>query len=481
MLFNSLEFILIFLPLCVVGFYLAARLSQRLAIALLLLFSLIFYGVWNPIYLLLLGGSIIANYALGQCLQRNPSKMLAGLGVSANLLSIAYFKYMDFFIETANQALSLSLPLQHIILPLGISFFTFQQISYLVECYKGSIKEKDFLSYALFVSFFPQLIAGPIVRFQEISYQFLSKSFGQLDWNKVILGLIVFTIGLSKKVLLADNAAYYASDVFARAEYGLDINTAYTWFGVFAYSFQIYLDFSAYSDMAIGLALMLGLKLPVNFLSPYKSKDIISFWRTWHITLSKFLRDYLYIPLGGNRHGKNRRYINLMLVMLIGGLWHGASFNFVIWGGLHGLYLIINHLSNYIAKRRGKALLSNDALKIAVTFLAVTLAWIFFRAETFQGALHIYMNLLPITLQDALELIISLPIYMAMLLPQIILIWCLPNTIYIKERLETALQKASSLTEPRVFIPYILTALGLAMSIFYIFAGVYSEFIYFQF
>lgn len=484
MLFNSLEFLLLFIPLCVITFYLCARISPIIAITQLLCFSLIFYGFSNPAYLILLCGSIIVNFALGNIIHKTRSRFITGAGIACNLISIGYFKYFDFFIETSNGLFATNIPLQSIILPLGISFFTFQQISYLIECYRKDIKQTDFLHYALFVSFFPQLVAGPIVRFNEIVPQFYQKTFGTPNWSKILIGLILFSIGLSKKVFVADAVAIHATDVFTKADSGQAIGFFESWYGSFAYSFQIYFDFSAYSDMAIGLALMLGLSLPVNFLSPYKSKSIIEFWRTWHITLSRFLRDYLYYPLGGNRKGKTMRYANLMIVMLLGGLWHGASWNFVIWGGLHGVFLMINHLFLRLSRKTTQDDKKENALfKIGLTFLSITVAWVFFRAETIDGAITmIYAMTNPfLNTEQLISDLVSVPKMLSTLVVPACLIWLAPNASQIKSWLERTINETAEESKNSILYASICASIALSLATFFIFAGVYSEFIYFQF
>lgn len=480
MLFNSLEFLLLFLPLCVVPFYIIAQYSQKAALSYLLLCSLLFYSVWNPVYIGLLLSSIAINFILGHILQKKPSKSLMAGAILLNLSSIAYFKYMDFFIDISNQTWGTNVPMQNIILPLGISFFTFQQIAYIIECYRGQIRSNNFLSYALFVSFFPQLIAGPIVRFQEIVPQFLAKPFGKVNWNHIIIGLIIFSIGLSKKVFLADSMAVQAHYVFDKALNKDDLDFISAWFGSFAYSFQIYFDFSAYSDMAIGLGLMLGLSLPVNFLSPYKARNIIEFWRRWHITLSRFLRDYLYFPLGGNRKGPFRRYLNLIIVMLLGGLWHGASWNFVIWGGIHGLYLMINHGMQALSQKHSPTVFQNDVINTAITFLCVTIAWVFFRAETLESALYMIHIMIFPDIAALSQTLMAVPELIATLFPCACIIWLMPNAMTIKNTLEKRLKDQIPLKKT-IALPLIFSSLGLAFSTYFIFAGVYSEFIYFQF
>jgi alginate O-acetyltransferase complex protein AlgI len=285
------------------------------------------------------------------------------------------------------------LPFVNIILPLGISFFTFQQIAYLVDVMRGAKVERDIVSYTLFVSFFPHLIAGPLVHHAEMIPQFKR---GRTGRSSVLAarGLAIFAAGLFKKVVIADNLAQFVSPVFAHLDAGGGVTTSWAWLATSAYTLQIYFDFSGYSDMAVGLALLFGIRLPVNFRSPYKATSIIDFWRRWHITLSRFLRDYLYIPLGGNRLGEIRRYLNLLVTMLLGGLWHGAGWNFLIWGGLHGLYLCVNHLwQAWRGDRASESGLFAKAFSWAITFAAVVLAWVFFRAKTLDGAWQMLSSL----------------------------------------------------------------------------------------
>ncbi|MGL4497629.1 MAG: MBOAT family O-acyltransferase [Chroococcales cyanobacterium] len=399
MLFNSPEFIFIFLPLTVWIFYtLGEKTHERWAITWLVGASLFFYSWWNPLYLGLLVFSMLFNYYLGAILNgkfRLPihNKLLLILGVGINLGLIGYFKYGNFFISNVNSLLSTNFNLQRIILPLAISFFTFQQIAYLVDAYRGETKEYNFLNYCLFVSFFPQLIAGPIVHHQEVLPQFAQKSLYRFNYENLEVGLTIFCMGLFKKVALADTVAVYANPVFNAAEAGAELAFFQAWGGALAYTLQLYFDFSGYSDMAIGAARMFGIKLPLNFNSPYKSVNIIDFWRRWHITLSRFLRDYLYIPFGGSRKGKVRRYLNLMMTMLLGGLWHGAAWNFVFWGGLHGIYLVINHqwhlVRRYLGHDLNKSSWWGRMLGGGVTFIAVVVGWVFFRAQSTEAALTI--------------------------------------------------------------------------------------------
>jgi D-alanyl-lipoteichoic acid acyltransferase DltB (MBOAT superfamily) len=390
MLFSSYTFLFQFLPAVALAFVAARRHSPRAGILVLAGASLFFYGAWRPIYLLLLLASIGANFSLGLLMEDPRRRRAIGLlGVALNLALLCYFKYTNFIFDSVTTLSGAPLPHLDIILPLGISFFTFQQIAYLVDVMRGAPVERDIVSYALFVSFFPHLIAGPLVHHAEMIPQFKR---GRSSRSAVLAarGLAIFAVGLFKKVVIADNLAQFVSPIFAHLDGGGGVSTSWAWLATLSYTLQIYFDFSGYSDMAIGLALLFGIRLPVNFRSPYKAASIIEFWRRWHITLSRFLRDYLYIPLGGNRHGEQRRFLNLMLTMLLGGLWHGAGWNFLIWGGLHGLYLCVNHLWQ---RWRG-AKVSGDgshnrlaqALSWALTFFAVVIAWVFFRAKTASGA-----------------------------------------------------------------------------------------------
>lgn len=395
MLFNSYEFIFAFLPITVIVFYaLCGRVNVKAALGWLVVASLFFYGWWNPTYLALLVPSILINYGLGLILvtragtQVGYALMLSG--VAFNLGLIGYYKYAGFLASLVSPELAARWDLAAIILPLGISFFTFQQISFLVDCYRGLGQERSLRNYFLFVSFFPQLIAGPIVHHSEMMPQFNAlKPFNQVSRN-IAIGLSIFAIGLFKKAVLADGIAVYATPVFADADSGGAPGFFQAWGGALAYTFQLYFDFSGYCDMAIGAARMFGIRLPLNFHSPYKATSIIDFWRRWHMTLSRFLRDYIYIPLGGNRQGPTRRHLNLMMTMLIGGLWHGAGWTFVIWGGLHGTYLIINHAWRQLTKgRRAQTLRTAMILRWVswgVTFFAVVVAWVLFRAITLDGA-----------------------------------------------------------------------------------------------
>ncbi|WP_432471632.1 MBOAT family O-acyltransferase [Amphritea sp. HPY] len=403
MLFNSYTFVFLFLPIVWAGFLLiGTRGHHRVAVSWLVAASLFFYGWWNPAYLGLILGSMLFNYALGTQLHSSENsstsrKLLLLSGIAANLGLLGYYKYANFFIDNLNQILSSPIEFGQVLLPLAISFFTFQQIAYLVDAYRGYTREYNFLQYCLFVTFFPQLIAGPIVHHKQMMPQFLSEATYRYNAKKVAQGLTLLTLGLFKKVIIADKLSLYVHQVFNAADNGVALSPLEAWYGALCYTFQLYFDFSGYADMAIGIALLFGITLPFNFNSPYKSLNITDFWRRWHITLSHFLRDYVYIPLGGNRKGEFRRYQNLLLTMLLGGLWHGAGWTFVIWGGMHGLMLAVNHLWQSLINRlqipRLPSLLSNS-LSWLLTFTAVVFAWVVFRAENMDSALRVWQAML---------------------------------------------------------------------------------------
>lgn len=404
MLFNSYIFIFLFLPITLTVFFYIGKIGRhRVAISWLLLASLFFYSWWNPAYLYLILFSIVFNYGLGVLLSNKKKikikKVILIFGIASNLALLGYFKYANFFVDQLNLVLATSYNLEKILLPLAISFFTFQQIAYLVDAHKGETKEYDFLQYCLFVSFFPQLIAGPIVHHKEMMPQFFKDSLYKIKAEHIAIGMTIFTIGLFKKVVIADEVALYATPIFSASEQGISLSLFEAWFGALAYTLQLYFDFSGYSDMAIGIARMFGIRLPLNFHSPYKSKNIIEFWRHWHMTLSKFLRDYIYIPFGGSRLGKVKRYRNLMLTMTLGGIWHGAGWTFILWGLLHGLYLTINHAWHALRKMWGHDLQSSGGLfgvvtARLITFIAVVFGWVLFRAESFDSAQNIYMSMI---------------------------------------------------------------------------------------
>ena len=394
MLFNSYIFILAFLPAVLLIYYAIQYYRGRDdGMLFLIAASLVFYGWWNPKYLWLLLFTIIVNFYLGRLLRYRKIKSLLIFSVAVNLLLLGYFKYSYFILDGVNGVLGSNIDAGDILLPLAISFFTFQQITFLVDSYKNDVGDYSFSHYCLFVTFFPQLIAGPIVHHKQMLPQFMSGNpFAKINRN-IAIGLSIFILGLFKKVILADNIALHASPVFGAAEQGVELTIFEAWGGAIAYSLQLYFDFSGYSDMAIGIARMFGIVLPINFYSPYKATSIIDFWQRWHISLSNFLKDYLYIPLGGNRHGMISRYKNLMLTMLLGGLWHGAGLNFVLWGGVHGLLLVLNHgwnryFGSTIRRIRYETFMGGmiKGISILITFLLVTVAWVLFRSESMDGA-----------------------------------------------------------------------------------------------
>jgi len=383
-LFNSALFLFGFLPVVVLGYYVwRARGGYAQAEAWLLAGSLLFYASWEIRYLPLLLGSIALNYALGKTLRRRPQRRWLVLGVALNLGLLGFYKYADFFLGEVNALAGTTFPLVGVILPLGLSFITFQQVAYLVDSYRGQSSGEDgWLRYALFVTFFPQLVAGPIVQHRDIIPQFdtLARPTSGLPQG-FATGLFIFCVGLFKKVVIADSIAPWADRAFADAA---ALGCFDAWTAALAYTLQIYFDFSAYSDMAIGLGLLFGLRIPLNFLSPYQAVTISDFWRRWHMTLGRFLRDYLYIPLGGNRRRLPRTLAALTVTMLLGGLWHGAAWTFVAWGGLHGAYLAIYHLWRRVDWRLPRA------VAWGLTFIAVVFAWVLFRADSFADAWHLW-------------------------------------------------------------------------------------------
>jgi alginate O-acetyltransferase complex protein AlgI len=398
MLFTTGAFLFLFLPATLLVFFVTARAFGRSAAAAwLALASLFFYGYWLPAYTILLVASVAANYGFGTLiLQHQDGRRRAWLivAVATNLAVLAYFKYANFLLSTANVLAGTRFPLLSIILPLGISFFTFTQIAYLADVYAGKVQQRNPIHYLLFVTWFPHLIAGPVLHHSEMMPQFALAQNYRPRLENFVIGFAFLVIGLAKKILVADSVAPVANDAFDN-HLSLGIGIGHAWVGVLAYAFQIYFDFSGYSDMAVGLSLLVGVQLPYNFNSPYKARSIIDFWRRWHMTLSRFLRDYLYFALGGNRKGRIRRHFNLLVTMLLGGLWHGAAWTFVIWGGLHGMFLVVNHGWRFLYKRhrfissaleRPLAARLWNGLALALTLSCVLVAWVFFRAKTFVVA-----------------------------------------------------------------------------------------------
>lgn len=404
MLFNSYIFLFAFLPLTWLV-YVGLQRAGRFDVGWLVVMSFTFYGWWNWHYVPLLAASVLFNFWAGRMISRMPlgeagivrRRLVLTAAILVNVALLGYFKYANFFLATAAELDGVAFTPLNIVLPLGISFFTFTQIAFLVDAYRNEAIEYDFQNYSLFVSYFPHLIAGPILHHKQVMPQFADRAGRAVNAETVALGLTILIIGLFKKVVLADSVAPFADRVFAQSPDAV-ISMVEGAGGTLAYTMQLYFDFSGYCDMAIGVSLLFGVNLPINFNSPYKSRSIVEFWRRWHMTLSQFLRDYIYFALGGNRKGVSRRYINLLATMLIGGFWHGAGWTFIIWGGLHGVFLVINHVWRDLSQRLGLSRFSgrwwSSLFAWAMTFAAVNVAWVFFRADTLQGAVNILKGLL---------------------------------------------------------------------------------------
>lgn len=512
MLFNSVTFVVYFLPIVLVVFYTLARWRLlTLAIVFLLVSSLWFYGYWNLLYLPLLIGSIAVNYVLGQHIQRiqahsppthppTPQKHYRSrpwlwLGIAINLAVLGYYKYAHFFIANLNRMIELPFAAQFldstIVLPLGVSFYSFTQIAYLIDADRGEAHDYDPITYALFITFFPQLIAGPILRHDQLIPELEKKQIFVFSSRNFTIGITIFILGLAKKVLIADTLSPWVSDVFDQTA---TVSFYQAWFGALAYTLQLYFDFSGYSDMAVGLGRLFNVTIPINFNSPYQARSIADFWRRWHITLSDFLRDYLYIPLGGNRKGEGRRYLNLLLTMLLGGLWHGAGWTFVLWGGLHGLYLVVHQVwakvwAKVYPKREAKitgtarcavlvqwlSLIPDGLFKglsQAVTFGAVVVAWVVFRATEFKQAQDLLWAMVG---GRGFEDVMLLTTTWALadwlrvlgLVGLLVVVWVAPNTQAIAQRFQPTWSWAMLLGTIAAF-----TALAMSQP---------SEFLYFQF
>lgn len=385
MLFNSYIFILVFLPICIAGYFALNHFGKFTPAQIFLLgMSLWFYGYNNIYYLFVIIASVVINYCIYilicKCKENKHAKAFMITGVIINIGILLYYKYMDFFIDNINTVFNTDISFLRIALPLGISFFTFQQIGFIIDAYREEIPRYSFLDYACFVTFFPQLIAGPIVSHDEMIPQFLDNGKKKLNMDNLAKGIYIFVIGLAKKVLIADVFGKLVSYGYVTAA---NLNSSSAIIVILAYTFQIYFDFSGYCDMAIGIGKMLNIDLPQNFNSPYKALTITEFWERWHKTLTRFFTKYVYIPLGGNRKGAARTYVNVMIVFLISGFWHGASWNFVFWGGLHGIFVVITRkFSGFFNKL-------HPALNWLITFSFVNVAWVFFRADTFSQAILI--------------------------------------------------------------------------------------------
>ncbi len=443
MVFSSWPFLLIFLPITLIGFTAIPLRLRTLRKLWLCAASIVFYAYWKIEYVPLLFFSIGLNYGVAELLTRSANfrrgKVILAAGVTVNLLLLGYFKYTNFILKVVFGLAHQPFQPFDILLPLAISFFTFTQISYLVDVYRDRNLHYGFLDYTLFVVFFPHLIAGPIVRHWEIIPQYEKRDLRplRLDWA---VGIALFLFGLYKKRLLADPVAVFANSAYGA---GQMVSFADGWLGTIAYALQIYFDFSGYSDMAIGLARMFGVRFPMNFDSPYRAASIIEFWQQWHITLTRFLREYLYYPLGGNRRGPVRQAINIMITMLLSGLWHGAGWNFIIWGGLHGCYLLIAHEWRRFQNGRGWKLehWSYRGMCTVVTFVAVLFAWVFFRAPNLPIAANVLAGM--VGLQATATTVINYRDAVELILPLLALAFCLPNIQRLLAEYEPVLETIS--------------------------------------
>ncbi|WP_375460515.1 MBOAT family O-acyltransferase [uncultured Enterovirga sp.] len=389
MLFNSLVFLLVFLPAVVVGDALVRRVVPRARLAYLVFVSLFFYGTFDIRFVPLLCASVLLNWLVAGQYRRTTRAVLVTAAIAINLALLGLFKYLDFLADLASTVPGLAVPHVDLAFPLGISFFTFQHIAYLVDLKRGKTEHTDLLRYGLYVAFFPKVIAGPLVRPREFLPQIDDPGLRRPESAETLArGLLLLTAGLAKKVFIGDPLGEYVDPVYALVAAGGAPSVGQAWDATLGYTFQLYFDFSGYSDMAIGIALLFGIALPQNFDAPYRSVSIQDFWRRWHITLSTFLRDYLYIAFGGNRHGMPRQLLALFATMALGGLWHGAGLTFVAWGAAHGIALGFD----LVWRKRG--LTMPDGLGFALTFAFVALAWVLFRAPDFGTALAIYRALL---------------------------------------------------------------------------------------
>jgi len=524
-LFNSYAFLYAYLPIVVAGFFLLGRRSQRLAQVWLLLASLFFYGWWKPEYVWLLVVSIGANYSLGEWMKLFPAgsrarrALLAG-GVSANLLALGYYKYAGFILTNLDAATGWHWSVGDVVLPVGISFYTFTSIAYIVEVYEEKVRESDFVRYGLFISYFPHLVAGPVLYHNEVIPQFGRAETYRINSLSWAVGFTQFFIGLFKKVVLADgiNAALgnaALQPAFWRAEQGMPVTFFDGWVGALAYTLQLYFDFSGYSDMALGLSRVLGVTLPSNFHSPYKSLNIADFWRRWHMTLGRWLRNYVYIPLGGNRCGALRRNFNLLATMTLCGLWHGAGWTFIAWGALHGVAIVVNRGFTSVRVAMG---LDGDGHALgrlssrALTFLVVVVGWVIFRAQDMGDAVAVLAGMtgangvvlrdvdaaalgsLAPWLQQAgvqFERVYYMPFWTAVLwiVPLLAIAWFAPNTQEMLGKFEPVLDTYGSgepLRAPRwlTWSPTLRWAVVVSVmafiSIVWLRSG-QSEFLYFRF
>lgn len=469
MLFNSIEYIFFFLPLVFAitfalnskGFFTAAKIFLVLA-------SLFFYAWWNPVYLPIMLGSITVNFFISRGLQKTRSKILFALGLLANLGMLGYFKYADFFIANLNAIIGTDFSLLRLLLPLAISFYTFQTVAYLVDCYKGNAEKISFFDFALFISFFPQLIAGPIVHHHDILPQLNNPTLKKINPSNLVRGITLFIIGLAKKVLVADTFSLVVTQGFGHVE---SLTLLSAWLVSVCFCFQVYYDFSGYSDMAIGAARMFNIELPLNFNAPFRATNLADVWRRWHMTLSRFLRDYIYIPMGGNRKGFARQLLGTFMVFFVGGFWHGAGWLYIIWGAMHGVGMVV-HL---IWKRLGFTM--NKYLAWFLLMLFWNTSLVFFRATSIPDALTVLKKMYspsdfvwPVISQTSL--IFAGQVLSSGLTALILLALCVPLVFY---RNSTEIIERLKLTPvtAAVFAVILFITVGNLTNI--------SEFLYFQF
>jgi alginate O-acetyltransferase complex protein AlgI len=518
MLFNSAEFLFGFAPVAVLGFYLLGRFSRVLAIRWLILVSLVFYGWWRPLNVLIIAPSIAVNFVLARTLlrlgqneqSRRASQAVLLVGILFNVVFLGVFKYTDFMAGTINDVFGTNLILQHIILPLGISFITFQKIAFLIDVQAGRIKSFTFQDYCTFVMFFPQLVAGPIVHYREMMPQFQAASC-RFNQENVAVGLTLLLFGLFKKVILADKMAPLVTPIYEHAAAGAHIPFATAWMAAIGFTLQIYFDFSGYTDMALGLARLFGIKLPPNFNSPLRASSIIDFWLRWHMTLTRFLTAYIYNPLVlsltrrrlakgrpgfGGRSATVGAFVSLLMVptiltMCISGLWHGAGYGFIVWGMLHGIYITINHAWRLVAVRIWRDIRNYDRfmkpLGQLVTFLTVAATMVFFRAPTITAAIDLVEGIVGLhgfgLPQDLISTgkLIGLLLFIAL---------ALPNTLQILDRYEPALGVRPGSAKSTIgkigilkwgpSLPWAI-AMSAVAAIAFVYIGGPSEFLYWQF
>ena len=510
MLFNSHAFLFLFLPVTFALFFLCARISMKLAAGWLAASSLFFYGWWNPVYVGLLFASIIFNYVMGlQIARAREKRALMAIAIVANLGLLGYYKYSNFFLTNVAALTGGTPPQADIILPLGISFFTFTQIAFLVDTAKGKVSEYSFTHYCLFVTYFPHLIAGPILHHAEMMPQFANPATYRMQAEHVAVGLTIFFIGLFKKVILADGIAPYVAPLYGLPGAGVAPTLLEAWCGVLAYSLQLYFDFSGYSDMAIGLSRMFGVQLPLNFHSPYKAVNIAELWNRWHMTLSRFLRDYVFTPLGGQRKSAWRRYGAVIATMFLCGLWHGAGWTYIVFGLLHGFYLCVNQAwRSWRGAARKRSTRAGTVLAIALTFTAWLVGLVFFRADSVPHALQMVAGMfgfnglalpdhwLPkwgvagawlssagVPFSDARGLVSAGLIYWIVIL--LAIAWCAPNTQQIMARYNPALliPRDMKAAQRLLWRPCVAVGLITAGVAFAAIVNLHrqSEFLYFQF